>query len=44
MSSRAKTVLATSPHKLPFSSQIDRFVTSKGRALPHVHLEMERVG
>ncbi len=39
-----RTVLAEGPHKLPFSSQIDRFVTKKGRTLPHVHLEMERVG
>lgn len=39
-----RTVLAASPNLLPFPSQIDRFVAGEGPALPHVHLEMQRVG
>lgn len=37
-----RTVIADSPNLLPFPSQIDRFVTEDGKALPHVHLEMQR--
>lgn len=29
-----KTVIADTPNRLPFSSQIDRFATEKGKALP----------
>lgn len=39
-----RTVIARSPNLLPFPSQIDRFVTDKGKALPHVHVEMQRLG
>ena len=39
-----RTVLAASANKLPFGSQIDRFVTERGKALPHVHVEMQRTG
>ena len=38
-----ETVIADSPNLLPFSSQIDRYVTEDGKALPHVHLEMQRL-
>ena len=37
-----RTVIADSPNLLPFSSQIDRYVTEGGRPLPHVHVEMQR--
>lgn len=39
-----ETVIADSANLLPFSSQIDRFVKLGGKPMPHVHLEMQRVG
>ncbi len=38
-----KTVIAESANLLPFSSQIDRFAKLGGAAMPHVHVEMQRL-
>ena len=37
------TAIADTPNRLPFSSQIDHLVTETGRALPHTHLEIQRL-
>lgn len=40
-----ETVVAGSATQFPFESQIDRFAIEKvGKALPHVHMEVKKVG